>query len=102
MSKNITKIKEDNLDDNEEEESDDKGEYIHQNQYINSNNILKGINEFETEHNGIRINLEKIEERAPEEEESCISSIVLSKEKKKYFLKNDKKLLLLKKNNIKI
>ena len=97
MSKNITKIKEDNLDDNEEEESDDKGEYIYQNQYINSNNILKGINEFETEHNGIRINLEKIEERAPEEEESCISSIVLSKEKKKYFLKNDKKLLLLKK-----
>ena len=96
MSKNISKIIEVNQDENEEgEESENDEEYICQNQYINPNNILNGINAFETEHNGIRINLEKIDERAPEEEESCMSSIVLYKEKKKYLFKNDKKNSLL-------
>ena len=96
MSKNISKIMEVNQDGNEEgEESENDEEYICQNQYINPNNILNGINDFETEHNGIKINLEKIDERAPEEEESCMSSIVLYKEKKKYLFKNDKKNTLL-------
>ena len=94
MSKSNIKNKEPN--ENEESEEYSEGnEYIYQNKYINEGPPVKDstycppVQEVE----GIRINLEKIDERAPEEEESCISSLVLSRDgKRPFFLKNEKNI----------
>ena len=97
MSKNIINSKD--QDDSEDYNSDDNEEYIYQNQYIKVNPMINQNNYYpqDLEEQGIKINLEKIEERAPEEEESCISSLILSKDIKKPKIKKEKNSFFIKK-----
>ena len=95
MSKINDKNKEPNENEEAEDYSEEDNEYIYQNKYVNESPPIKDttysppVQEVE----GIRINLEKIDERAPEEEESCISSLVLSRDgKKNFFFKNEKNI----------
>ena len=85
--------------DSDEYNSEDNEEYIYQNQYIKTNPMINQNNFFQDglEEQGIRINLEKIEERAPEEEESCISSLILAKDMTKSKNKIEKNMIKLKK-----
>ena len=79
MSKNIDRFKENNKNKYISMKDDDY-EDNYQNQYLKTTQIIDQNNQ-QLEECGIKINLEKIEERAPEEEESCISSVTFSKER---------------------
>ena len=87
MSKSIGRIKEE-INDNEDEEMEEydseENEEDYKNQYQKTTEIVdeNPYDERDPDQLRIKINLEEIEERAPEEEESCISSIILTKDQK--------------------
>ena len=93
---NVRKIRElFNYNQNEgNEEYDSEDDY--QDQYLKSTQIEEN-KKYEDEEPRIKINLEEIEERAPEEEESCISSLILSKEYQKSPKKYVNNILILRK-----
>ena len=93
---NVRKIRElFNYNQNEgNEEYDSEDDY--QDQYLKSTQIDED-KKYEDEEPRIKINLEEIEERAPEEEESCISSLILSKEYQKSPKKYVNNILILRK-----
>ena len=95
MSKNLDKNKEEKQIEYRTYNSMNEDEINYQNQYLKATQII-GQNSPELEECGIKINLEKIEERAPEEEESCISSIPVSKEKIMKTIRAEKQILKLK------
>ena len=95
MSKNIDRFKENNKNKYISMKDDDY-EDNYQNQYLKTTQIIDQNNQ-QLEECGIKINLEKIEERAPEEEESCISSVTFSKERMMKNLKYQKRITILKK-----
>ena len=87
MSKSIGRINEeknDNEDEEMEEYESDENEEDYKNQYQKTTEIVdeNTYDERDPDELRIKINLEEIEERAPEEEESCISSIILTKDQK--------------------
>ena len=96
MSRNQDKNKEEKQIEYVEYNSMNEDEINYQNQYLKATEII-GQNNPELEECGIKINLEKIEERAPEEEESCICSIPATKERIKQSIRTEKQILKLKK-----
>ena len=87
MSKSIDRINEeknDNEDEEMEEYESEENEEDYKNQYQKTTEIVdeNTYDERDSDQLRIRINLEEIEERAPEEEESCISSVILTKDQK--------------------
>ena len=98
MSRDVNKIKKEineNEEENEEYESEENEEENYQDQYLKTTEIVED-NKYEEEPR-IKINLEEIEERAPEEEESCISSVILTKEYQKSPKKYINNILILRK-----
>lgn len=87
MSKSIGRINEEINDDGDEEMEEyesDENEDDYKNQYQKTTEIIdeNTYDDRDPDQLRIKINLEEIEERAPEEEESCISSIILTKDPK--------------------
>ena len=87
MSKSIGRIREE-INDYEDEEMEEyeseENEEDYKNQYQKTTEIVdeNTYDDRDPDQLRIKINLEEIEERAPEEEESCISSIILTKDQK--------------------